>query len=159
MSERGSLVLRLPLPPSVNRYWRVAPIDGTHRPTLSAEGREFKKRIATYAPLVPRRLECDLFAAVMFYTTRARDSDNGVKPLFDALQGVAYINDRQIVEHYVAIVRGAVSDETIIKLVPLDGATEGPAARLIAAVERAQRRSPPDVQLPRPASPTLTGEG
>lgn len=91
----------LPLPPSVNHYWRSVPATRSHRARvmISENGRRFKAacRLAALAQFrVP--LEGELaIRGVVFFQDRRRDLDNILKPLLDALQGAAYINDRQIV--------------------------------------------------------------
>lgn len=90
--------LTLPLPPTVNTYWRSI-VRGKHAlPILSREAREYKARMLTYAvnakPLVG---PCKLTAR-FFRPRRAGDVDGRIKPLLDALQGIAFLNDAQLVE-------------------------------------------------------------
>ena len=91
--------LRLPTPPSANRYWRTT--RAGRRPYLSEEAKAYKVAVRAVAR------SCGLpgpflgKVAVSFLWTRAirsGDLDNRKKVLFDALQGIAYVNDSQIVE-------------------------------------------------------------
>ena len=89
--------LTLPYPPSVNRYWRTIVKDKRAFPILSAEARAYKARMATYA--VGRQpLQGALRLRVRLYRPRkAGDIDGPLKPLLDALQGILYVNDSQLV--------------------------------------------------------------
>lgn len=94
------LCLSLPEPPSSNRYWRHA----RGRTYLSADALAYRETVsAKYAA------SCTLDAVafpdepiVVCFTwyrgRRAGDLDNRVKQLLDALQGLAYTDDAQIVE-------------------------------------------------------------
>lgn len=94
------LTLTVPLPPSVNHYWRSVPATRNRRArVLISEGGRIFKRSCQLAALaqVRKPLETDLsLAAVVYFQNRRRDLDNCLKPLLDALQGAAYLNDRQI---------------------------------------------------------------
>ena len=86
----------LPVPPSANRYWRHY----AGRTVVSAGARAYKAGVA----LVAQHAGMRPFAgpvAVYLHVYRARkagDLDNSAKVLLDALQGVAYNDDAQIVE-------------------------------------------------------------
>lgn len=90
--------LRLPTPPSVNRYWRT-----TRRgraPYLSEEAKAYKvavQRVARSCGL-PGPLEGTL-AIECLWTREAKrgDLDNRIKVFLDSLQGIAYADDNQIV--------------------------------------------------------------
>jgi len=91
------LELELPLPPSVNGYYRhVGP-----RVLISREGRAFRRRVcSTLAALGVRPMEGPLALEIEVYPpdNRRRDIDNVQKALLDALQhGGAYHDDSQIV--------------------------------------------------------------
>ncbi len=95
---RGPLHLELPLPPSANDYWVI----GWHRRkpclVLSDEARTYKRALALRGKAF-RRAPLDgpveLRLRVHFANGRS-DLSNRIKVLEDALQGVAYINDRQV---------------------------------------------------------------
>lgn len=89
----------LPLPPSANDYWVI----GWHRRkpclVLSKEARAYKTAIALKGRVEKREpLEgpVELRLVVHFADGRS-DLSNRIKVLEDALQGVAYLNDRQVV--------------------------------------------------------------
>jgi crossover junction endodeoxyribonuclease RusA len=107
LSQPPDIVLMLPWPPSVNRYWRSVVIPtktGTRAAVLlSSEARKYKKRVEGYCTanhitpiLGPVRLNVDLYRP-----RRIGDLDGPLKAVFDALQSFAYENDSQIVELHV----------------------------------------------------------
>jgi Holliday junction resolvase RusA-like endonuclease len=96
--ENSCNVFEIPYPPSVNRYWKSF----RGRVVLSKEGRQYKVAVAEKCAgigiaLVP----AGKFVSVSLDVHRPRkigDLDNTMKAIFDALQGIAYENDSQIVE-------------------------------------------------------------
>lgn len=94
--------LHLPEPPSVNHYYTVA----RGRKILSAAGRAYKLAVkAAYL----REFRTTKIAlpdgpiAVQMVWTRGRksgDLDNRWKALLDALKGLAYADDQQIIEQH-----------------------------------------------------------
>src|SRR5262249_36244715 len=58
-----------------------------------------------------RRQHGELHLAVRFYGSRG-DADNLLKSLLDALNGVAYEDDRQVVEFHVRVYRDARDPRT-----------------------------------------------
>lgn len=94
----ASSTLTLPDPPSANRWWRMVVIKGSPRMLLSKEARDYKARIAqlggnraiTHGPV---KLSIDWYRE-----RRAGDLDKRIGVLLDALQGVLYTNDAQIIE-------------------------------------------------------------
>ena len=109
----------LPYPPSNNVYYRHS---GTMT-YLSAKGREFKERaglIARQAHVVC--LECPVSLIIILHPKRNKDGatnktrmdlDNCFKSVLDSLNGVAYLDDSQIVRMVAeigeSIVGGGVS--------------------------------------------------
>lgn len=96
--------LTLPLPPPINRYWRTI-VRGKHAmPILSSEARSYKARMASIAAegrmfdraAGPITGPCVLVVR-FFRPRRAGDVDGRIKPLLDALQGLAFANDSQLV--------------------------------------------------------------
>lgn len=88
--------LTLPEPPSVNHYWRVV----RGRPIISRDGRQWKERALT-AAIIARLRPLDGSVAVSFTWYRGRrsgDLDNRTKVILDVLNGLAYHDDRQVVE-------------------------------------------------------------
>lgn len=90
---------RLPWPPSMNTYWRRGP-NVTY---LTKKAREFRKEVADSLGLRSMYFPLDAELAVNLELTlpdkRARDIDNHIKAVLDALQhaGVFY-NDGQVSE-------------------------------------------------------------
>jgi crossover junction endodeoxyribonuclease RusA len=84
----------LPVPPSANRYWRV----WNNRIVVTDEARAYKDEIALLLrACVP--LEGDVSVNFTVFRPRMKgDLDNYNKIMFDALQGLCYYNDNQIVE-------------------------------------------------------------
>ena len=111
--------LILPYPPSANRYWRIF----RNRATLSADARLYKRKVRalalsrgmsdpTTAPvslaltLRPvRPLDGDkrerLHGPHWHLKLRCIDLDNALKIALDALQGIAYANDKQVRSIYI----------------------------------------------------------
>jgi crossover junction endodeoxyribonuclease RusA len=91
-----SVTLRLPVPPSANRFYRVY----RGRAVMSAEGRTYKQMVAQLA--VAKRLHPatgPVSLDVVWYRAAKRgDLDNRMKVALDALEGVLFVNDAQIVE-------------------------------------------------------------
>lgn len=95
-SDSVLITLTLPVPPSVNRYWR----NYNGRTVLSDEALVYKQEtalIARTAGVEP--LSGDVALTVRFYRARkSGDLDNRLKAIGDALNGIAYLDDKQIVE-------------------------------------------------------------
>lgn len=89
--------LVLPYPPTVNTYWRV--VNG--RPILSAEARAYKQgaklRALTQGVREPIDGPVTLNLAV-YRPRRIGDLDNVLKATLDALKGIAFEDDSQVVE-------------------------------------------------------------
>lgn len=84
--------LELPEPPSANRWWR----NFRGRMVLSKEARDYKKMVAGY-PLKP--LKGRVRIRITWERKRkSGDLDKRLGVLLDALQGVAYKNDKDIVK-------------------------------------------------------------
>lgn len=90
------MVVTLPEPPSINHYWRVA--RGIMH--LSKDGRRWKNaahKMASEAGLVP--LEGPVAVSITWYRRRrSGDLDNRIKVVLDVLKGLAYLDDKQVVE-------------------------------------------------------------
>lgn len=91
---KGRLVL--PEPPSANRYWRV----WRNRAVLSDEGRSYRFQVRAAVGRPSDHgwpLEGPVAVTLAWYRGRqAGDLDNRTKPVLDALNGVAYRDDRQV---------------------------------------------------------------
>ena len=88
--------LTLPVPPSANRYWRVR----NNRIIVTDEARAYKEEIRymlnQFSP-IPKDKRVSINFTV-FRPAQRGDLDNYNKVMFDALQGLIYVNDSQIVE-------------------------------------------------------------
>jgi len=88
--------LTLPIPPSANRYWRV--VNG--RPITSAVARNYKlaagwmaKEQGVEMVSTPVYLRIDVFRP-----RKSGDLDNYLKVLLDAMSGILWEDDEQIVQ-------------------------------------------------------------
>lgn len=96
-----------PFPPYVNAYWRSI-CTGTKgsggfraMTILSREARAYQARMKTYAAGATP-LKCPVKLTIRVYRPRkVGDWDGTIKPLCDALQGILYEDDSQIVEAHV----------------------------------------------------------
>lgn len=91
-----SITLILPVPPSVNRYWRYF----KGRIVVSDEGVQYKhdvQMICYHHDLTP--LDGMVRVTVKVYReVKKGDLDNFFKALFDALKGQTYHDDAQVCE-------------------------------------------------------------
>lgn len=86
--------LTLPVPPSSNRWWRKF----RNRMVLSPEARAYKENVAK---LAGRYLieQGEISVSIDWYRQRrSGDLDKRQNILLDALQGVLFANDSQVVE-------------------------------------------------------------
>lgn len=95
-SQNGGIQLTLPMPPSVNRYWRKF----RNRMVISADGLAFRAEthvICQNAGITP--LQGRITVTVRVYRPANRgDLDNSLKAILDALNERAYQDDSQIDE-------------------------------------------------------------
>ena len=93
MTER-SVTATLPEPPSSNRWWRKF----RNRMVLSDEARAYKENIALrYSRQAP--FEGPVCVTMTWYRGRkSGDLDKRIGIALDAMQGVFFVNDNQIVE-------------------------------------------------------------
>lgn len=91
--------LVLPYPPSTNRYWRLDRRNGHLH--LSPDAEKFRADVKLIAGAVMGNqlaLRGPLSVAIRLYRPQASgDVDNFIKQPLDALQGVVYDNDSQII--------------------------------------------------------------
>ena len=101
------MTLELPLPPSMNTYWR----NFRGRTVLSAGGREYKVTIQDYvaAHNLPKFGNQRLGATITIFPRDKRniDLDNRLKALFDSLQDAGVFNDDSQFDR-IFIVRGMI---------------------------------------------------
>lgn len=100
-----TVVVQMPWPPSVNRYWRhiaKGPLAG--RVLISREGREFRELVRAAVLEAGRpRIDGRLRVRVIAYPPdrRARDLDNLLKAPLDALQHAGVIADDSAIDALV----------------------------------------------------------
>lgn len=103
--ERKSFTLVLPWPPSNNHYNGqrvVIPQDPNKKPFVmvypTEEAKIFKSKAAAIARAqgIPVLRGALMVAINYYFPTKAGDLMNRDKVLFDVLQGIAYVNDRQV---------------------------------------------------------------
>ena len=109
--------IRLPMPPSANRYWESWVRPGTTRAMVHVgnEGQCFTEAvIAAWKshfdgwPPEPTTARLRLLVSVSYPTKAAVDLDNRVKPLQDALKKAGvYVDDSQIDD--LRVIRGPIS--------------------------------------------------
>lgn len=96
----GNLKLRLPEPPSSNRWWRMVTVGGQARMLLSREAREYKALVSkalTALGITPAPESATISVTIDWWRSQRRgDLDKRVGVVLDALQGTAYVNDAQI---------------------------------------------------------------
>ena len=93
--------LTLPLPPSANRYWRSICRGNRPRVLVSKDGRSYRKRARLVGAAQAKADPFTVPVCVSLHVvtpTRRGDLDNRVKPTLDALQGLAFDDDKRVVE-------------------------------------------------------------
>lgn len=94
--------LKLPYPPSANRYWR----NFRGRMVVSDEARRYKTSAAILARMAGVKEMLTETVSVRIHGYRPRESgdiDNRLKILLDALSGVAWIDDKQVRQVYMVM--------------------------------------------------------
>jgi Holliday junction resolvase RusA-like endonuclease len=110
ISERGipgaKQTVVLPAPPSANRYWRM--VNG--RMLVSREGRAYKKLVDRQVTALP--LIVPVAVTVRWARSkRMGDLDNRLKVCLDSLRGIAWLDDKQVVELHAY--RSEGGDDTV----------------------------------------------
>jgi Holliday junction resolvase RusA-like endonuclease len=96
-TQAQAIRLTLPWPPSANRYWRN--VKG--RTLKSREARAYAKACQADAIMQMHGAPLTEDVAVtmhLYRPTRRGDLDNRIKVALDALQGIAFDDDKQVVE-------------------------------------------------------------
>lgn len=91
-----SVTLTLPYPPSANRYWRYV----RNHPVVSADAKAYRDgagMMARHQGIAPFTGKVAMYIE-LYRPQKSGDLDNRIKILADALKGVAYNDDDQIVE-------------------------------------------------------------
>lgn len=103
--REDAISIELPEPPSANDYWRSVVIKGKVRVLVSAEAKAYRAavharcwqcgigRTAAEFPKAAR-----LSVEIAWHRTRkSGDLDNRLKQVLDALKGLAFVDDEQVV--------------------------------------------------------------
>lgn len=121
--------LSLPYPPSTNRYWR----NWRGRMVIAKEAREYKARVAEHAALDDVRTIDGWISLRLYLRPKARkterhqepdshrvlDIDNACKIALDALQGVLYADDKQVVRISVELRRPCAGGALEVVAIPV----------------------------------------
>ncbi|WP_233854064.1 RusA family crossover junction endodeoxyribonuclease [Paraburkholderia sp. HD33-4] len=107
MTADLSQFITLPLPPSVNTYWRKSP----HGMYITQQGKDFRKAVAE---IIAER-QCLKFGTARLFMAvrlsmrdkRASDLDNRLKALCDALEHAGVFDDDEQIDE-LHIIRGPV---------------------------------------------------
>lgn len=103
--------LTLPWPPSVNAYYRHIVLKGAPRTLVSSEGRAYRSEVAARVLIAraAKRLNTRLSLVIEAYPPdrRARDLDNILKSLLDALTQAGVIEDDSLFDE-IHLKRGPV---------------------------------------------------
>ena len=114
----------LPIPPSSNRYWRHY----RGRVVTSAEAKNYKAAVA--ALLYQYHVEPLAGPVAITFTVyrqrRAGDLDNFGKILLDSLQGICYIDDKQVTELHAYLFDDKHNPRVEIAISSQQNAPDGP---------------------------------
>ncbi len=103
--------------PSVNRYWRHTK-QGHHY--ISQEGREFKEKLQWMAKAKKVKPTSEAVELHLYWyckkTCNGGDLDNRLKVILDALEGIVYKNDKQVVKIVAKKIMDSKKDLAIIKV-------------------------------------------
>lgn len=94
----GGMRLTLPYPPSANRYWRTNQHGHNY---VSPEAKRYKEgvRLRAHMARLGKPLACPVVLTVVVYRPqKSGDLSNRIKVLEDALNGIAFVDDSQVVE-------------------------------------------------------------
>lgn len=113
------MILTVPYPPSSNVYWRMY----RGRMVTSDEARFYRQKVKWLAvkelprPLKP--LEGPVCLSLTVYRPQKRgDLSNRIKVLEDALQGVLYVNDSQVVELHGRLLDDKANPRVVVTVEP-----------------------------------------
>lgn len=91
-----STTITIPYPPSVNNYWKK----WNNRIVISKEGRQYKADVADIGQKSSAKALNGPVALIIkvWRPRKVGDLDNSLKAILDALKGIAYQDDKQVVE-------------------------------------------------------------
>ena len=122
------MILQLPTPPSTNRLWRTTKHGRTYQP---AEVVAWKRTAAWTAKSIgiepitgPVGVRIALLPRMTVRgkaTKRRIDLDNAIKAVLDALNGVAYADDSQVIDIHARIGQPVLNGGLTVEVVPVCG--------------------------------------
>jgi Holliday junction resolvase RusA-like endonuclease len=95
----GPMHITLPVAPSANRYWRQT-LQGDH-PYVSEEAKAYKRLVLNLCLVegITSPFVGPVILTIEFYRALASgDLSNRIKVLEDAIEGIFYLDDKQVVE-------------------------------------------------------------
>jgi Holliday junction resolvase RusA-like endonuclease len=107
------------IPPSMNAYWRSVCRNGRPIVYLSKKGSEFKKALSFIAKSkIKEPFKDKVCVFIEYHTTGAvgKDIDNILKPVLDAMNGIVYVDDKQIEELSVKKITKCRENKLVIKV-------------------------------------------
>lgn len=126
MRNMGETIsLTLPIPPSSNRYWRTVAYfcKKTGKPKaatfVSDEAKEYKRSVGLLTKIDHPIVSQVAITLRVFRERRTGDLDNKIKVLLDALQGVAFVDDNQVVELHALRYEDKHNPRVEIEITPL----------------------------------------
>ncbi len=97
MNRLSKKTFTLSMPPSANRLWRMDKRGFMRKSTEAVAYYELAGFEAIKQGV--EITDCDVAVTLKVYRARkSGDLDNRIKPLLDALQGVAFYDDKQVIE-------------------------------------------------------------
>jgi crossover junction endodeoxyribonuclease RusA len=93
IDRRKSIYCKLPFPPSANVYWRTF----RGMTVVSKEARQYKEFVAALLHNVLPLAGALSLVIEYHFPTEAGDLSNRIKVLEDALNGIAYEDDKQVI--------------------------------------------------------------
>lgn len=103
---------KLPLPPTLNQYYRAKVIKG--KPIIYKSDKGYFDKVACLVSKSPTNKRLKIAVTVHFSDKRTQDIDNRLKALLDALNGRIWADDSQIDK--IEIDRGEIIKGGLVKL-------------------------------------------
>lgn len=139
----GVTQYRLPMPPSANTYWRHVVVRGRATVLVSQEARNYKESVAMLAKrLGMPKLTGNVCVRLQVHRSRkSGDLDNRIKVTLDALKGIAFVDDEQVVHIDVRRFEAPGNPHIVISIeeasmTELPHEPEPSVSELLAEVER-----------------------
>lgn len=101
----------LPMPPTLNQYWRHCVIKGRAVVYVSKQGKAYKAQVHTLVKAKPTDARFGVRIELSFADKRKNDIDNRIKALFDSLTGIIWHDDSQV--DCMVVTRGDVGQNCI----------------------------------------------